>query len=296
MIQYVKLANGTEIEAGLAGDPSAPTVMLPVAKKTVYGKEAEALSGWGVDPALGEHLIDGLKDTFQVLFFDYEGHLMAHPNPDGLTAEQVAADLLQIADTMGVEPFSYYGYSWLALAGLQLAIRTDRLAGLVMGGFPPYEGPYKEMMTVTEHSYRQAVEQTSVSEPASEYIGDPDAYDWDQVSVALPPDTAKQFMTLYQSLTAFDDRLIQEKLSMPRLAFAGAQDTIVYGANFGGVTVDIAGILRKHVERLRQLGWEVEIVNGSGMDHTQAMQPAVVLPILKPWLIRMLKSSERTGS
>lgn len=58
---------------------------------------------------------------------DYEGQLTAHPKPETLTAANVAADLLAIADAAGADRFAYYGYSWLALAGFQLALRTDRL-------------------------------------------------------------------------------------------------------------------------------------------------------------------------
>ncbi|WP_020616242.1 alpha/beta fold hydrolase [Paenibacillus daejeonensis] len=291
MKQHVRLANGSEIEVRRTGDPATPAIMLPVAKKSVTGKQAEELMQWGVNPQLGEHLIEGLADRFYVLSFDYEGHLMDHPNPNGLTADQLAADLLQIADAVGMERFSYYGYSWLALTGLQLAIRTERLDALVMGGFPPYEGPYAEMLTVTEYAYRQALGSVTTDMTPSEYASEPDAYDWDQVSVTLASDVSKQFMTLYQSLVSFDDRFIQTQLTMPRLAFAGDQDTIVYGANFGGVTVDMAGLLDKHKTFLRDRGWTVELL--SGMDHTQAMQPAAVLPVIKPWLIQQLKGDEK---
>lgn len=95
-------------------------------------------------------------------------------------------------------------------------------------------------------------------------------------------------MTLYESLEGFDDRSVQSKLTVPRLAFAGEKDTIVYGEAFGHVTVDIAGQLQKHAEPLRQFGWDVELLAGSGMDHTQAMQPTVVLPLIKQWLTRQL--------
>ena len=46
----VKLMNGSEIEVQLAGNPDSKTIMLPIAKKTVYGEEAEKLKMWGVDP------------------------------------------------------------------------------------------------------------------------------------------------------------------------------------------------------------------------------------------------------
>jgi hypothetical protein len=37
---------------------------------------------------------------------------------------------------------------------------------------------------------------------------------------------------------------------------------------------------------LESLGWQVEILDG--LDHTQAMQAAHVLPILRPWLLSTL--------
>lgn len=140
-IKLVTLSDGSTLEVGLTGKPSGPILMLPIAKKSVTGQEAESLKMWGVDPELGKHFVEGLSDLFQVLHFDYEGHRFQHYQPDRLTAEYIVLDFLHIADQMGVDTFSYYGYSWLALAGLQLALRTNRLESLIMGGFPPYEGP-----------------------------------------------------------------------------------------------------------------------------------------------------------
>lgn len=296
LIKMVKLTDGSEIEAGLTGNPAVRTIMLPIAKKTVTGTEAEHLKMWGVDPELGHHFVEGLKDCFRVLYFDYEGHLFSYPNPDNLTAEQIVKDLLVIADSLGVQHFSYYGYSWLALVGLQLAIRTDRLDSLVMGGFPPYEGPYSEMMTVTHRTYEQAISNVQnannqTDEPKNE-SWNPENMDWDNVPITINPSVSKQFMTLYQSLVEFDDRRVQHKLTIPRLAFAGEKDTIVYGNQFGNVTVDIAGLLAKNKEHLKNLGWDIELVEGNDMDHTKAMQPAVVLPLINSWFIKkVIKSS-----
>ncbi|MNW67947.1 hypothetical protein D3C74_466270 [compost metagenome] len=46
--------------------------------------------------------------------------------------------------------------------------------------------------------------------------------------------------------------------------------------------VDIAGPLIRERSALEALGWDVAVLEG--LDHTQAMQPAHVLPLLKPWL------------
>ncbi|MFC7591838.1 alpha/beta fold hydrolase [Nonomuraea antimicrobica] len=132
------LHDGNTIEVEVSG--SGPVVLLPVDPQPVEGEQAEEMRKWGNDPALGRSLIDGLSDAFRVVAFDYQGHVMSTPKPATLTPGNVVRDLLAVADAVGAERFAYYGYSWLALSGLQLAIRTDRLTALVMGGFPPYGG------------------------------------------------------------------------------------------------------------------------------------------------------------
>ncbi|GIO16008.1 hypothetical protein J19TS2_55630 [Cohnella xylanilytica] len=290
MNRTVTLQDGSKLEVGLTGAPSGPVVMLPGAKRSVFGQEADSLRAWGVDPELGRRLVEGLSDEFRVLHFDYETHLFENPRPDRLTPDALAADLLHIADATDVGTFSYYGYSWLALAGLQLAIRTDRLDSLIMGGYPPYEGPYREMLIVTEKTYEQALRNRNVPEQPPESLASPDEIDWNNVRVTIAPDQTKQFYTLYRSLTDFNDKAVQDRLKMPRLAFAGEKDTIVYGESFGSVTVDIGGIARRNQEKLESLGWDVAMVEGPGMDHTRAMQPAAVLPLIKPWLMKHLLS------
>lgn len=157
-----------------------------------------------------------------------------------------------------------------------------------MGGFPPYNGPYQEMRVVTHKTHTQALsnQNESVESPAGP--DNPNEMDWDNIKVTLDTRVTAQFVSLYQSLTAFDDRRIQHLPSLPKLAFAGGNDTIVYGENFGSVTVDIVGLLKKNKEQLADLGWDVEILSGAQMDHTKAMQPAVVVPLIKPWYMNVL--------
>jgi Predicted hydrolases or acyltransferases (alpha/beta hydrolase superfamily) len=143
----VALHDGSLIALEIQGD--GPAILLPVNPSPIEGQQAEEMRRWGADPALGRNLIDGLRDRYRVIAFDYEGHVQLHPKPGTLTPDHIAADFLAIADAAGAERFAYYGYSWLALSGLQLAIRTARLSALVMGGYPPIGGPYKEMLAVT---------------------------------------------------------------------------------------------------------------------------------------------------
>ncbi len=281
------LPDGSVLDVAVAG--SGPTVLLAVDPVPAEDAAADELRKWGVDPALGRSLVDGLRDRFRVVAVPYERHVLAAPRPDTLTPDAVVADLLAVADAVGAERFGYYGYSWLAMAGLQLAIRTDRLTALAMGGFPPLGGPYAEMLTVTTATHRMSVldgtpatarptdEGTTTDRPAG------DELDWSTVEVSLTKSQTRQFVTLYRALEGFDDRSVQDRITCPRLCFAGSADAIEYGERWGGgVRVDIAGPLVHRRAEIEALGWDVRVLDG--LDHTQAMQPGQVLPLLRSWL------------
>ena len=272
-----------------------PVVLLPVNPRPVEGPQAEEMRRWGADPALGRSLIDGLGDVFRVVAFDYEGHLLQVPKPDTLTPANVVGDLLAVADAAGADRFAYYGYSWLAAAGLQLGIRSNRVAALAMGGFPPLDGPYGPMLQVTMATHEMAVANAASpppgtataspasEEPAVEPAGEPD---WSQAEMTLTEAQTRQFVTLYQTLRGFDDRAAQARLSCPRLCFVGSADEITYDERWGGVQVSLAGPVIGRRAELEALGWEVRVLEG--LDHMQAMQAAQVLPVLRPWLIGSL--------
>ncbi|GII20020.1 alpha/beta fold hydrolase [Planomonospora parontospora] len=316
-----RLHDGSVIEVEVHG--TGPALLLPVDPRPAAGERAEELRGWGMDPALGRSLVEGLGDVFRVVAFDYEGHVMAAPKPGTLTPDAVAADLLAVADAAGADRFAYYGYSWLALSGLQLAVRTDRLWALAMGGFPPLDGPYAEMLKVTEATHELAVaagappesrespspqasgeatqsgrasgdpvrDGRAPEDPARDVGGPGDTggtggtgdFDWSTVEVTLTEPQTRQFVTLYRALQDFDDRTAQPRVTCPRLCFVGSADEISYGERWGGVRVSLAAPVIDRRAELEALGWDVHVLDG--LDHTQAMQPARVLPVLRPWLL-----------
>ena len=275
-----KLHDGSAIEIEVHGE--GPTLLLPVNPRPVEGEQAELMRQYGTDPALGQSLIKGLSDIFRVVAFDYEGQVQRVPKPETLTPANVASDLLAVADAVGTEQFAYYGYSWLALIGLQLAIRTDRLSALIMGGFPPLEGPYMEMLRVTIAANEMARDPSDAPQTAqaSDETGETDDDEWS--SVALSKDQTRQFVTLYQALQGFDDRAAQARITCPRLCFVGSADEIQYGEKWGGVLVSLAGPVIRERAQLESLGWDVRVLEG--LDHTQAMQAAQVVPMLRSWL------------
>ena len=296
-----RLHDGSTIEVQANG--RGPVLLLPVNPRPVEGARAEELRRWGNDPALGRSLIDGLKDAFRVVAFDYEGHVLEVPKPATLTPDNLASDFLAVADAAGAERFAWYGYSWLAVAGLQLALRTDRVAALVMGGWPPIDGPYAEMLRVTGAAHDMAsaapsarqgpVGDVTPAEAASEATppSSPEELDWSTVEVPLSEAQTRQFDTLYQALQGFDDHAAQARLTCPRLCFAGSADDIDYPERWGGVRVHTAGPLLERRAELEAYGWEVRVLDG--LDHTQAMQAPAVLPILRPFLTTALATSTR---
>lgn len=270
------LHDGSTIEIEIHG--AGPTLLLPVNPQPVTGPLAEQMRQYGTDPALGQSLIKGLSDAFRVVAFDYEGQCLRIPKPETLTPANAASDLLAVADAVGAHRFAYYGYSWLALIGLQLAIRTDRLSALIMGGFPPLNGPYEEMLRVTTATYEMA--------SGARLMPSADESEWSGIS--LSKDQTRQFVTLYQALQGFDDRAAQARLACPRLCFVGSKDEIQYSKSWGNVHVSLAGPIVRGQAQLSELGWDVQVLDG--LDHTQAMQARYVVPILRSWLASNLRS------
>jgi pimeloyl-ACP methyl ester carboxylesterase len=266
-----RLHDGSTLEIEVHG--KGPALLLPVNPTPIEGPQADELRKYGADPVLGRSLINGVSDVFRVVAFDYEGHVLRTPKPITLTADNVVADLLAIADAAQADRFAYYGYSWLGMIGLQLAIRTPRLEALTMGGFPPIDGPYAEMLRVTTATYQMA----GGAQPAEEG-------EWS--AAGMSKGQTQQFVTLYQALEGFDDHAAQAQISCPRLCFVGSADEIQYGENWGNVFVSLAGPIVRERAQLEALGWEVRVL--CGLDHMQAMQAAQVVPLLRSMADRIV--------
>jgi hypothetical protein len=259
-------------------------VLLPVRPRPRERDEAEQIRLWGGDPDAGIDLVEAVADAgFTVVAADYEDHRLQHPAAAGLTPHSLSADLLAIADAAGARRFAYAGYSWTALAGLQVALRTDRLWALAMGGFPPLAGPYREMLAVTRAAHAASTTQVAALDLAEVEPGD-----WDAAGVQTSPDQTRQFVTLYEALQDFDDAASIAGLTLPRLAYAGEADEIEYSPRWGGVTVRIGGPLREHRDELEAAGWTVELL--PGRDHLSAMHSDVAAPLLSGWLRRVAQA------
>ena len=271
------LHDGSVIRVTVHG--TGPALLLPVRLEPYPPEQAETMRKWGGDPDLGPALVAGLSGSNRLIVADYEGHRMAHPAAETLTPDNLATDLLAIADAGGADDFGYYGYSWLALAGLQLALRTDRLRALAMGGFPPWDGPYRSMLAVTRAAHAAS---TQALDPSAVPLAEAEPGDWDSVTVQTTEAQTRQFVTLYEALQDFDDAGAPVPPGLSCLAFAGANDQIDYSEQWGGVRVSIGEPLARHRDALAAAGWDVQVL--PGLDHLSAMHSSVVLPILRVWL------------
>jgi pimeloyl-ACP methyl ester carboxylesterase len=274
------LHDGSTIPVLVTGD--GPAVLLPVRHEPYDETSAASMRAWGGDPDVGPTLIDGLAPRYRAIAADYEGHRMANPAPDTLTPDALAADVLAIADAAGAGTFAWYGYSWLALTGLQVALRTDRLWALAMGGYPPLDGPYAAMLDVTRAAHALSV--AAAANPPDETVEQAEVTpgDWDSVQVRTSEAQTGQFVTMYEALATFDDRAALGDLTIPRLAFAGDRDTIEYGPSWGDTVVRIGEPLAANQATLEAAGWTVRVL--PGLDHMSAMRSDVVLPLLRDWL------------
>ena len=204
--------------------------------------------------------LDLLTDRYSVLVMDYPnlepdtGRSKAIPAGE-LTAERVCCDLLAVADAAGFEQFAWWGFSWGGVIGLQLASRSDRVAALVCGGWPPLGGPYAELL--------RAVRAVAVAaaEPPPDF--------------SLPAD---QFVAFYESMQEWHEADAIGRIQCPRMAFVGSEDEV----ETGGVRLRLAATVREHRSKLEKQGWEV--VEITGRDHSVYADPATVVPVVRSFL------------
>jgi pimeloyl-ACP methyl ester carboxylesterase len=244
-----RLHDGTNIQVLAVG--RGPHLLLPARMQPHDVDTATAMRQWGADPDVGPTLIRGLADICTVVVADCEGHRLAHSAPRTLTRDNITTDLLAIADAAGASTFACYGYSWLALAAFQLALRTNRLTCLVMGGFPPIDGPYAAMLAVTRAAHAMAVAETISSHPDG---ADIPPGDWGAVRVQTDAEQTQQFLTLCETLQDVDDATASRRLDIPRFCFTGELDNIDYGPGWGDIRVAIADAIGRHREDWRGRG------------------------------------------
>ena len=240
------------------GEPLLVGLPLMASHVAIFGERSRAT----VDGYL-----ERLVDRYRVLLVDYPSIGGSRDIlPTDLTADRVCADLLGVADAAGFDRFAYWGYSWSGAVGLQLALRTDRLTALVVGGWPPLHAPYASLLDAV---HRKAAD----PEPSS-------------MVVLRDKAQYRQWATFYESLAGWDESTVA-RIACPRLALFGADGDLVEA----GIPVPIASTMRAQRGALERLGWEVVEIEGKG--HALCIEPDIAVPPVRAFLDRVVEAAER---
>jgi pimeloyl-ACP methyl ester carboxylesterase len=217
-----------------------------------------ALFGAELEPVLHGYL-DRLTDRYRVLLVDYPGIGGSRDiAPADLTADRVCADLLGVANAAGFDRFAYWGYSWGGAVGLQLATRSHRLSALVVGGWPPLGGPYREILAAARLKL-------PAPEPSS-------------MKILRSPAQYAQWIHYYESMLDWPEAHAVADITCPRMLQFGAEGDLVEA----GIPVPIASNIRRHRASLQAQGWTVHELTGHG--HGVCMRPELVVPPVRAFL------------
>jgi pimeloyl-ACP methyl ester carboxylesterase len=186
-----------------------------------------------------------------------------------MTIGRVCSDLLSVADAAGFDRFAYWGGTFGAIAGLNLAANTKRLAALVCAGWPPLGAPYEQMVRGARAS-----------------LADPPAHA--RVILRTPAQYA-QWVTFYESLASWSDAEAVRDLRCPR--------AVIYGANGNSSVADIplplAEIIRQRRGQLEMLGWHVDEI--AGADSALILDANKLVPVVRRWLDAVYDASAVSG-
>ncbi|MDT9600601.1 alpha/beta fold hydrolase [Sphingosinicella rhizophila] len=249
-------ADGTEIWFATHGDPLRPALFLGPHFYASFGRtDGDDTDKW----------IDGLKEDFFLIVADYPRGFGRTGNPLGMdfTPGIAAAEYERIAEAAGVERFGWVGYSYGGAIGVQVACRSDRVSALAVGGFPPLDAPYQDMVDITT---RMAT--------AMEAAG------------GVDPKLLWSSVGFYSPLPQWPEDEEMAKLEIPRMAFMGTEDI---GVPLHGVDLPLAAILREAEPAMKRMGWQVAWLEGQ--DHVTTIEAAVSLPAVRDFFRKSLLSN-----
>lgn len=118
--QFVEIGDGVTVHLRDEGPRQAPAIVL------LHGSNAD-LHTW-------EPWVAALKGQYRVIRFDQVGHGLTGPDPAGdYSRDNFVDDILQVADTLGLEKFILAGNSMGGKHALAFASKhPERLHGLVL--------------------------------------------------------------------------------------------------------------------------------------------------------------------
>src|SRR6185437_5414305 len=142
---------------------------------------------------------EALGQEFFLILADYPRGIGRTQRAQGrsYTPEAAVEEYECMATAAGVERFAWLGYSFGGAMGIQLACRSRRLSALAIGGFPPLNAPYRELLELARR-----IADTPPALPAHVGTG-----------------VLRSAVGFYQSLLSWPERAAVGRLRLPRLVF-----------------------------------------------------------------------------
>jgi pimeloyl-ACP methyl ester carboxylesterase len=103
-------AGGLRTHVALAGPPDAPPVML--------------VHGWPQHWWAWRHVIPVLAERYRVIVPDLRGHGWTEAPRTGYEKEQLATDLLELLNALGLDRVTWVGHDWGGWTGMLSALRA----------------------------------------------------------------------------------------------------------------------------------------------------------------------------
>lgn len=247
-------ASGIYYELHGQGEPLFLGFPVMASHAEVFGSAAAAVRAG---------FVDALADRYRVLLADYPsiGRSAAFA-PEAMTIDRVCADMLSLADAAGFDRFSWWGATFGAVIGLQLAARSSRLNALVCAGWPPLGAPYADMLRGSRANLANPPEHARV--------------------ILRSPSQYSQWVAFYESMSDVSEAETLARIRCPRL--------VVYGENAVSSVADLplpfADIIRAHRAELEAQGWQVTEIPGA--DGSVVLDPKTLAPVARAWLDKNL--------
>ena len=187
-------------------------------------------------------LVDALQPGRKLVFIDVRGHGQSDKPHDeeAYSLENMASDVLNLMDYLGIEKADLYGYSMGAgISHHLLAFHQDRFNAVVLGGTGSNMEPNPQVIADIVAQMLLADDPTTIANPGLR--------DWrDRVDAAPNSDRlalaacAKRFLPLSDHMTAED----VADVNIPVLIIVGSEDAVT--ANLPNLVAAIPGV--KYVE------------------------------------------------
>jgi len=187
------------------------------------------LHGMGGDTSGWESLWHQFDpNAFRLVALDFRGHGQSQSAPSEFTAQRLAQDVIQLADTLGVDRFVVVGYSYGGKVALRLAaMASTRIAGLVLlGTVGP--GPVAFERSAIEPMLEKLGDASFVQELFSPWFRMGPSPEW-TARFAATPAWAHRAVCEGAFWTDLEGEVGQ--LALPALVVAGQHDP-VYGAAY----------------------------------------------------------------